>query len=216
MQGERSLTNRERIFYTAIDLFAQKGYAGVSLRELAGAVGIKAASIYNHFASKETILEEIAFVFRDRLMEKVVPALQSAKAEDIPSFIGAVTQVNDAFFADALNAKMGWIVLREQFFNENIRGILLDVLIRRPRELIAEQFARFMESGKMRQADPVVAAKEYHAFYIYEFYENALSRDNSRSPERAEQEKSEHIRLFIQHWTPEEPAERSADDGFAR
>lgn len=121
-------------------------------------------------------------------MEKVVPALQSAKAEDIPSFIGVVTYMSDAFFADALNEKMGWIVLREQFLNENICGILLDVLIRQPSRL--RKACASTEKGRMRQADPVVAAKEYHAFYIYEFYENALARTtaahrNARSRRRA-------------------------------
>lgn len=208
MQGERKLTNREKIFYTAIDLFSERGFAGVSLRELASAVGIKAASIYNHYSNKEAILEEIAIIFRNKLLETVSPVFQTAKAEDISSFICQVTKANDAFFADAMNAKMGWIVLREQFLNEAVRAILLDVLIRRPREGIAANFSLLMQSGKMRTADPVFAAIEYHAFYIYEFYENALARENSRPAEQAMREQSEHIRLFIEDWTPKDTIKR--------
>ena len=47
---------RERICEAAIDLFAAKGYHGTSMRDLAGAVGVEAASLYYHFPSKQDIL----------------------------------------------------------------------------------------------------------------------------------------------------------------
>ena len=45
----------ERIAEIAAALFAERGYAAVSMREIAGAVGMKAASLYNHFADKESL-----------------------------------------------------------------------------------------------------------------------------------------------------------------
>ncbi len=50
-----------RIRDAATELFYEKGYHATSMREVAAAVGIKAASVYNHFASKEDILFEIAY-----------------------------------------------------------------------------------------------------------------------------------------------------------
>ncbi len=47
---------RERILYAAIELFGGRGFELTTMRELASAVGIKAPAIYNHFASKEEIL----------------------------------------------------------------------------------------------------------------------------------------------------------------
>lgn len=47
------------IFSTAVDLFAIKGFANVGIRDIADAVGIKSASIYNHFGSKEILLDEM-------------------------------------------------------------------------------------------------------------------------------------------------------------
>lgn len=41
-------------------LFYEKGYHGTSMREIADAVGIKAGSLYNHFAGKQEILYRIA------------------------------------------------------------------------------------------------------------------------------------------------------------
>lgn len=39
--------------------FAERGYHGVSVRDLSSAVGIKAASFYAHFPSKEALLAEL-------------------------------------------------------------------------------------------------------------------------------------------------------------
>lgn len=47
------------IFEAAAELFAKEGYGQVAMRQIADAVGIRASSIYNHYASKEDILMDI-------------------------------------------------------------------------------------------------------------------------------------------------------------
>jgi len=51
----------------AIPLFAKSGYAGVSMRDIANVVGIKAASLYHHFPDKQSLyLQAIARAFEDK------------------------------------------------------------------------------------------------------------------------------------------------------
>ncbi len=52
-------TTKEKIFEVSLDLFAQKGFDAVSMREIAEAVGIKKASLYSHFSSKDELLEKL-------------------------------------------------------------------------------------------------------------------------------------------------------------
>ena len=52
-------STKEKIMDAAIVLFSEKGYDNVSMRDIAGEVGIKASSIYNHFPSKQDILKSI-------------------------------------------------------------------------------------------------------------------------------------------------------------
>lgn len=47
---------KSKIFNTSLRLFAANGYENVSMRNIADAVGIKVASIYYHYTSKEQIL----------------------------------------------------------------------------------------------------------------------------------------------------------------
>ena len=51
------LDTKTQIFNTALRLFATSGVENVSMRDIAEAVGIKAASIYNHYINKEQIVE---------------------------------------------------------------------------------------------------------------------------------------------------------------
>lgn len=52
-------TRKDEILKSAAVLFREKGYAATSMRDLAGAVGMEAASLYNHISNKEEILEVI-------------------------------------------------------------------------------------------------------------------------------------------------------------
>ena len=49
------VVTRDRILDVAEALFAERGFAGTSMRELATNAGLTAASLYNHFAGKEAL-----------------------------------------------------------------------------------------------------------------------------------------------------------------
>ena len=59
--------NKADILDLVIPLFAQSGYAGVSMRDIADAVGIRAASLYHHFPDKQALyLQAMARAFEDK------------------------------------------------------------------------------------------------------------------------------------------------------
>jgi AcrR family transcriptional regulator len=71
---------RQRLLLAALRLFATHGFYGVSMRDLAEAVGIKPASLYNHVASKEQLLADLVLLGHEVHAE----ALRSAMAEADP------------------------------------------------------------------------------------------------------------------------------------
>jgi AcrR family transcriptional regulator len=58
---------RATVLANAKRLFAQHGYAGVSVRDIAKTCGIRAASLYHHFPDKESLyLATMEFAFADK------------------------------------------------------------------------------------------------------------------------------------------------------
>jgi AcrR family transcriptional regulator len=70
------VSTRDRMSTEAARLFAQRGYHGTSIGDLADALGIRKASVYSHIRGKEDLLAEIALAgaqaFHDAL--DAVPA----------------------------------------------------------------------------------------------------------------------------------------------
>ena len=56
---EKKKNTKEIILLKALSLFSVNGYEGVSIRDIAAAVGIKESSIYNHYTNKQAIFDSI-------------------------------------------------------------------------------------------------------------------------------------------------------------
>ncbi len=59
---------REQILATAAELFAARGFHGVSVAELGAACGMSGPAIYKHFASKDAVLAEMLVSISERLL----------------------------------------------------------------------------------------------------------------------------------------------------
>lgn len=62
---------RETILAHAARLFAEKGFEGASLQDVAKAVGISKAAVYHYFPTKQVIYDEIVIDLLSRLREHV-------------------------------------------------------------------------------------------------------------------------------------------------
>ena len=68
MEGPFTRT-KEIIFDKAIEIISSVGFENMSMKMLADAVGIKTSSIYNHFASKQKILDSIYSYYCDHMFD---------------------------------------------------------------------------------------------------------------------------------------------------
>ena len=58
------MNRKEEIIYATLELASLNGLKSVSMSQIADKVGIKAPSLYNHFASKDEIIQEMYSVLR--------------------------------------------------------------------------------------------------------------------------------------------------------
>lgn len=65
------MTTKERILEATLELASSQGLGSVSLSQIAKVVGIQKQSIYNHFPSKEAVLEELYEYLRQKARDTI-------------------------------------------------------------------------------------------------------------------------------------------------
>ncbi len=89
------LSSKEKILSEAIVLFAEKGYSGLSMRQLATAANISVAAIYHHFPDKNALyLDAIRYAFsgKERVFAQVWESECSAE-EKLARFVRALLEI---------------------------------------------------------------------------------------------------------------------------
>ena len=122
---------KEKIFDVSIDLFSQDGYDGVSIRQIAKEVGIKESSIYNHYQSKESILESILSYYINEMLKEEAPIMQSEKNLKM-DFDQFYKEGSDRFISKLSEEKMMKITrifLVESYHNEKIKNFVKEAII---------------------------------------------------------------------------------------
>jgi AcrR family transcriptional regulator len=102
MQPSAQFSTRQRILGAAEALFAERGFAGASLRQVTTAAKVNLAAVNYHFGSKDNLIEE---VFRRRLDELSHHRLENlAKLEATGN--ASLETVLDAFITPALELSL--------------------------------------------------------------------------------------------------------------
>lgn len=84
----REPSRREQILETAAELFAARGFHGVSVAELGAACGISGPALYKHFVSKDAVLAEMLVSISQELL--AVGRARASAASGPTEAIGAL------------------------------------------------------------------------------------------------------------------------------
>jgi AcrR family transcriptional regulator len=87
--GQRT---RAAILDAALDLFADKGFFGTTLRDIATAVGVRESALYNYFAGKDALFEELIVSSQEEKHER----LQAIAADESLDLREALEQLASA------------------------------------------------------------------------------------------------------------------------
>ncbi|MFT8709352.1 MAG: helix-turn-helix domain-containing protein [Sporolactobacillus sp.] len=125
------MDTKQAIFDCALSLFSKRGYNGVSMRDIAEAVGIKGSSIYNHYKGKQAIMDDICRVFTDTLSYSR-PPLAEVRAWLPKMTPGEVFKTFIRAYGERITeqwTQMARLVFSEQFYNEEAGRIFRHELI---------------------------------------------------------------------------------------
>lgn len=159
------MNTKERIFEAALTLFSQKGFNAVSIREITGETGLTVAAFYNHFKSKNELLQEIYDHYM-QLYVQTKPDCEKLLDQFNPQEL--LAHLAKSYVQSMRNEKLmklTRIILMEQYTNKTAG----DIAFRDRQRLLAfmeELFAAMHARNLITAKDPRQAGKLMGYIYL--------------------------------------------------
>lgn len=146
---------KKKIFETAVSLFAEKSYELVAIKDITDAVGIRQSAMYNHFKSKQEIMDTIydfycRYIITDRpSLKDLEPVLRRGSLLDI---INSVTYDFNPEYRNLL-IDMSKIIFHRRFVDERAKEISKKYTVQEGIEFVEAVFNRAVEIGRLAPLD---------------------------------------------------------------
>lgn len=147
---------QQRILEAAMDVFAEKGFAGTSTSEIAKRAGVAEGTIFKHYKTKKDLLIGVVAPFFFRF---VVPG----QIDEVVSIMHAPHPTFEAFLRALYTNRLQFVLaheravrvaLQELPFHAEVRALAHDTIITKVWPHAKAVVERFQASGHVRAADP--------------------------------------------------------------
>jgi AcrR family transcriptional regulator len=145
---------RGRILHAALELFAELGFPGTSIRQIAARVRINSATLYAHYPSKERILAELIRIGHEELFTRLSSAVAAADSPTarLVALVRAHVSAHAQYALLAVVANNELHALKPDLVAEALE------LRARSRELLLDVLRDGSESGEFAVDDRVLTA----------------------------------------------------------
>jgi AcrR family transcriptional regulator len=157
--GQRT---RQAILDAALELFADKGYFGTSLRDVAAVVGVRESALYNYFPSKDALFSALIDADQHTKLERLA-ALADAPIADGRAVLEQLALLSLQSFAVPRHEKLFRILMSDGIRLARTGRINLYERMGHGRERVHALFARLAREGWLRSGDPEMMAMAFTA-----------------------------------------------------
>ena len=144
-----------RIDLTAIELFAEKGYANTSTKEIATRAEVAEGTIFKHYRTKENLLLNILLKFLKVLMpsmkKEILEKLSQQEFHTFSEFFDFFLRNRIDFII--INRDVFRIFVKELIYNDELRTLLFTNSAADIVDVIYKYYDQFKASGELRQVD---------------------------------------------------------------
>lgn len=148
--GQRT---RQAILDAALDLFAERGFFGTSMRDVAAAVGVRESALYNYFAGKDALFDALLAAHQATKSERLTVFAEGPVA-DGRALLERLAATTLAGFVEPREQKLFRILMSDGVRLAKLGRINLYERMASGRVGVAGILARLMREGWLRRADP--------------------------------------------------------------
>ncbi|MBE6505085.1 MAG: TetR/AcrR family transcriptional regulator [Methanobrevibacter sp.] len=194
---------KNKILEVSIDLFSEFGYDNVSMRQIAREVGIKESSIYNHYKSKESILETILDYYISEMTKEDIPLSQASQNLDVgfEYFYNAGLEVYKSKLGEPDMMKITRIFLIESYHNEKIKEFIQRLIIEYAVNGWIDLFDLMKEKGLIRKdCDSKQLAESFYYYGLFLLIEHFIinyPEDDEKFLEELGHKSRNHMQLIF-------------------
>ncbi len=149
----KDISTKQKIFNAAVDLFSAQNYNCCTIRDIAAAVGIKNASIYNHYKSKEDILLDIFEYYKINFNKYRTPLDTVIRAMDTEPLQKVIPMLFYTFGTEeeyTLMMKISRIVMDMKLENADAQKLFQTAFFDEPMAYIESAFSALIAAGKVK------------------------------------------------------------------
>ena len=155
--GQRT---RQAILDAALELFAEKGFFGTSLRDVGRAVGVRESALYNYFPGKESLFEALLEAESADKTERL-SALMEGPIGDARTVLEQLTETILDRFVMPRQQQLFRILMSDgmRLAREGRINLLERMGSSRPR--LEALMQRLIDAGGLRDADPELLVMQF-------------------------------------------------------
>ncbi|AOR36903.1 TetR family transcriptional regulator [Streptomyces fodineus] len=99
-EGVTPAGTRGRILKAGLELFAESGFAGASIRQIAGIVGINSATLYAHYPSKGHVLAALVRIGHEEMLARLTEAAAATRDDSAGRQLAALVRAHVLLHTD--------------------------------------------------------------------------------------------------------------------